>query len=94
MAGGNFTRGFAAREIPREAREVIAAPPPLARSRIPPATQAICFLENKGVMLQTLQVKQKYQATNVGVENIKLSRLLVRRIYEFNINEIRRKIPQ
>ena len=35
-----FTRGFAAREIPREAHEVIAAPPPLARSRIPPATQA------------------------------------------------------
>ena len=28
-------------------------------------------------MLQTLQGKQKYQVTNVGVEKIKLSRLLV-----------------
>ena len=34
VAGRNFTRGFAARKFPR------AAPPPLARSRIPPATQA------------------------------------------------------
>ena len=42
MAGGNFTRGFAAREIPSGLRPQgnMAAPPPLARSRIPPATQA------------------------------------------------------
>ena len=45
-------------------------------------------------MLQTLRGKQKYQATNVGVEKIKLSRLLVQRIHEFNMNEIRRKTPQ
>ena len=42
VAGGNFTRGFAAREIPRghRPRENMAASPPLPRSRIPPATQA------------------------------------------------------
>ena len=34
-------------------------------------------------MLQTLQGKQKYQITNVGVEQIKLSRLLVQHINEF-----------
>ena len=34
---------------------------------------------------QTLRGKQKYQITNVGVEKIKLSRLLVQRIHEFNI---------
>ena len=28
-------------------------------------------------MLQTLQRKEKYEVTNVGVEKIKLSRLLV-----------------
>ena len=44
-------------------------------------------------MLQTLQGKQKYQVTNVGVEKIKLSRLLVQRINEFKINEIQREIP-
>ena len=42
-------------------------------------------------MLQTLQGKQKYQVTNVGVQKIKLSRLLVQRIIEFKINEIQRK---
>ena len=42
-------------------------------------------------MLQTLRGKQKYQLTNVGVEKIKLSRLLVQRINEFKINEIQRK---
>ena len=31
-------------------------------------------------MLQTLRGKQTYHATNVGVEKIKLSRLLVQRI--------------
>ena len=45
-------------------------------------------------MLQTLRGKQKYQATSVGVEKIKLSRLLDQRINEFNMNEIRRKTPQ
>ena len=45
-------------------------------------------------MLQTLRGKQKYQATNVGVEKIKLSRLLVQRINEFNMNELRRKTPK
>ena len=32
----------------------------------------VCFSENKGIMFQTLQEKQKCQATNVGVEKIKL----------------------
>ena len=45
-------------------------------------------------MLRTLRRKQKYQVTNVGVEKIKLSRLLVRRINEFKMNEIQRKTPQ
>ena len=36
--GLNRTRGFAAREFPRGLN--MAAPPPLACSRIPPATQA------------------------------------------------------
>ena len=44
-------------------------------------------------MLQTMQGKQKYQVTNVGVEKIKLSSLLVQRINEFKINEIPRKTP-
>ena len=44
-------------------------------------------------MLQTLREKQKYQVTNVGVEKIKLSRLLVQLINEFKINEIQRKTP-
>ena len=45
-------------------------------------------------MLQTLQRKQKYQVTNVGVEKIKLSRLLVQCINELKMNEIQRKTPQ
>ena len=52
------------------------------------------FLENKGIMLQTLRGKQKYQITNVGVEKIKLSGMLVRCINEFKMNEIQRKSPQ
>ena len=44
-------------------------------------------------MLQTWRGKQKYQVTNVGVEKIKLSRLLVQR-NEFKMNEIQRKTPQ
>ena len=45
-------------------------------------------------MLQILRGKQKYQITNVGVEKIKLSCMLVRRINEFKMNEIQRKSPQ
>ena len=42
-------------------------------------------------MLQTLRGKQKFQVTNVGVEKLELSRLLVQRINEFKMNEIQRK---
>ena len=45
-------------------------------------------------MLQTLQGKQKYQVTNVGIEKIKLSRLLFQCINEFKMNEIQHKTPQ
>ena len=45
-------------------------------------------------MLQTLRGKQKDQIRNVGVEKIKLSRLLVQRINELKMNEIQRKSPQ
>ena len=45
-------------------------------------------------MLQTLRGKQKNQITNVGVEKIKLSRLLVQGINEFKMNEIQRKSLQ
>ena len=45
-------------------------------------------------MLQTLRRKQKYQITNVGVEKIKVARLLSQRINEFKMNEIQRKSPQ
>ena len=45
-------------------------------------------------MLQTLRGKQKYQITNVGVDKIKLSRMLVRSTDEFIMNEIQRKSPQ
>ena len=45
-------------------------------------------------MLQTLRGKQKYQVTDVGVEKIKLTRLLVQRINEFKMKEIQRKAPQ
>ena len=45
-------------------------------------------------MLQTLRGKQKYQATNVGIETMAFSRLLVQRVNEFKMNEIQRKIPR
>ena len=45
-------------------------------------------------MLQTLRGKQKYQVTNAGVEKIKLSPLLVKRVNEFKMNEIQCKTPQ
>ena len=51
-------------------------------------------MRKQGYMLQTLRGKQKYQITNVGVERIKLSRLLVQRINEFKMSEIQRKTPQ
>ena len=38
-------------------------------------------------MLQTLRGKLKYQVTTVGVEKIKLSRLLVQRINEFKTQQ-------
>ena len=41
----------------------------------------------------SLRGKQKYQVTNVGVEKIKVSRLLVQGI-NFKMNEIQRKTPQ
>ena len=53
----------------------------------------VFFGENKGIMLQTLRGKQKYQVTN-DVKKIKLSRLLVQRINEFKMNGIQRKAPQ
>ena len=53
----------------------------------------VFFGENKGIMLQTLRGKQKYQVTN-DVKKIKLSRLLVQRINEFKMNGIQRKTPQ
>ena len=45
-------------------------------------------------MLQTLRGKQKYHVTTVGVEKIKLSRLLVQYINEFKMKEIERKTSQ
>ena len=42
-------------------------------------------------MLRTLRGEQKYQVTNVGVEKIKLSHLLVQRINEFKMNKIQQK---
>ena len=45
-------------------------------------------------MLQTLQGKQKYQVTSVGVKKIKLLRLLVQHINEFKMNGIQRKTPR
>ena len=45
------------------------------------------FGENKGIMLQTLRGKQKYQVTNVDVKKVKLSRLLVQRISNGNRTE-------
>ena len=45
-------------------------------------------------MIQTLRQKQKYHVTNVGVEKIKLSRLLVQHINDFKMKEIQRKTSQ
>ena len=43
-------------------------------------------------MLQTLRRKQKYRVTNVGVEKLKLSPLLVQHMNEFKMNKIQRKM--
>ena len=51
--------------------------------KLPLKLPSFRFLRNKGIMLQTLRGKQKYQITNVGVKKIKWSRLLVQRINEF-----------
>ena len=51
------------------------------------------YVFNKGIILQTLQGKLKCQVTSVGVEKIKLSRLLVQRTNESKMNEIQRKTP-
>ena len=45
-------------------------------------------------MIQTLRGKQKYQVTNVGLEKITLSHLLVQHINEFKMNEIQSKTSQ
>ena len=45
-------------------------------------------------MLQTLREKQKYKVTNVGVEKLTVSHLLVQRINEFRMNGIQGKTPQ
>ena len=51
-----------------------------------------CFLrKEEGHHVINLRGKQKYHVTNVGIEIIKLSRLLVQRINEFKMNEIQRK---
>ena len=45
-------------------------------------------------MLQTSRRKQNYHVTNVGVEKMKSTCLLVQRINEFKMKEIQRKTPQ
>ena len=40
------------------------------------------------------EIYRNWAITNVGVEKIKLSHLLVQRINEFKMNEIQRKTPQ
>ena len=52
------------------------------------------FFEKQGYHITNFERKTKYQITNVGVEKIKLSRLLVQRINEFKMNEIQRKSLQ
>ena len=49
------------------------------------------FLSEQGYHVTNFARKQKYQVTNVGVEKIKLSRLLVQRINEFKMNGIQRE---
>ena len=51
------------------------------------------FLRKQGYHVTDFARKTKVstEVTNVGIERIKLSRLLVQRINEFKINEIQRK---
>ena len=51
-------------------------------------------LRKQGHHVTDFAKKTKYQVTNVGVENVKLSRLVVQRINEFKMNEIQRKTLQ
>ena len=44
-------------------------------------------------MLQALRGKQMYHVTNVGVEKLKLSRLLVQHNNEFKMKEIVHRSP-
>ena len=67
MAGGNFTRGFAAREFPRGLRQGgNMAALPLARSRIPPATQAIQWMK---VIFSLLHWRQATQSARTWHDN-------------------------
>ena len=50
--------------------------------------------EKTSVSCYKLCVEKKYHVTNVGVEKIKLSRLLVQHINEFKMKEIQRKASQ
>ena len=51
----------------------------------------VFFWRKQGCHVTNFARKQKYQVTNVDVEKIKLSRLLVQRINEFKMNEIQLK---
>ena len=73
---------------------IISLLPSRKKASISQKASFVCVLRNKGIMLQTLRGKQKYQITNVGVEKIKLSRLLVQRINKFKMNEIQGKSLQ
>ena len=64
------------------------------KASTPQKASFVRFLRKQGYHVPTLRGKQKYQITNVGVENIKSSRLLVQRINEFKMNEIQRKSLQ
>ena len=62
---------------------------PAGKKRAYQNASFVCFLRKQEYhVTETLRGKQKYHVTNLGVEKIKLSRLLVQRINEFKINEI------
>ena len=52
------------------------------------------FLRKQGYQVTNFAGKTKVSSYKCGVEKIKLSRLLVKRINEFKMNEIQRKTPQ
>ena len=64
------------------------------KASIPESFLCMFFEKTRVSCYKTLRGKQKYQVTNVGVEKIKLSRLLVQRVNEFKMSEIQRKTPQ